>query len=181
MGTGWDLKKSGDFVSMSGIRRPYVYRDKQLKEKIMKVKLKFRQKAYNGKLDGLVYYWHPRYKTLCARRLPEFYQPTEAKHRFSLQAKNLKALSPSSGYRSDLKTYLKLLQDKDIYPRLNSWYPLFIILMTAFATRHPEYDLTTLSREDIYSQQLSCRSVKCAVEDFLLPRVSGYEVFDKEL
>lgn len=147
----------------------------------MKVKLKYHQKAYNGKLDGLVYYWHPRYKTLCARRLPEFYPPTAAKQRFSLQAKNLKALCPSPGYRSDLKAYLKLLQDKDIYPRLNSWYPLFMILMTAFAARHPEYDLCTISREEIYSQELSCRSVKSAVEDFLIPHVSGYEAFGQQI
>jgi len=28
----------------------------------MIVTLKFDQKAYSGKMDGLIYYWHPRYK-----------------------------------------------------------------------------------------------------------------------
>lgn len=141
----------------------------------MKVTLKFDQKAYSGKMDGLIYYWHPRYNQLLARRLPEKTKQTEAKQRFAKIANNLKGMQPSAVYQSDLQAYLHLLQDEGYYPRLNSWYLLFTKLMYCFGERHPEFDIAILTKQDIIDHDLSCRSVKTAVEDLLLPRVKGYE------
>jgi len=141
----------------------------------MKVTLKFDQKAYSGKMDGLIYYWHPRYNMLLARRSPEKPKPTAAKQRFAQISKNLKALQPSAAYQSDLQVYLHMLQGEGYYPKLNSWYLLFTKLMFGFGERHPESDIATLTKQEIIDNNLSCRSVKTAVEDLLLPRVEGFE------
>ncbi len=141
----------------------------------MIVTLKFDQKAYSGKMDGLIYYWHPRYKKLLARRLPENPRPSAAKQRFAQVARNLKALQPSAAFQADLLAYLRMLQEEGYYPKLNSWYLLFTKLMFAFADRYPDIDIGTLTKQEIIDGSLSCRSVKSAVEDLLLPRVEGYE------
>ena len=141
----------------------------------MIVTLKFDQKAYSGKMDGLIYYWHPRYKKLLARRLPENPRPSAAKQRFAQVARNLKAMQPSPAFQADLLAYLHMLQDEGYYPKLNSWYLLFTKMMYALEERHPEFEISTLTKQDIIDGSLSCRSVKSAVEDLLLPRVEGYE------
>ena len=141
----------------------------------MKVTLNYDQKAYSGKMDGLIYYWHSRYKMLLARRLPENPKLTPAKQRFRAITQNLKIMQPSSAYIIDLQTYLHLLQKEEYFPKLNSWYPLFTKLMFAFGERHPEFDIGVLTKQVIVDNSLSCRSVKTAVEDLLLPRVKGYE------
>ena len=126
-------------------------------------------------MDGLIYYWHPRYKKLLARRLPEKTKQTEAKQRFAKIAKNLKAMQPSAAFQVDLLAYLHLLQDEGYYPKLNSWYLLFTKMMYALEERHPEFEISTLTKQEIIDGSLSCRTVKSAVEDLLLPRVEGYE------
>ena len=141
----------------------------------MKVSLKFNQKAYHGKLDGLVYYWLPRHKVLIARRYVEQKKQSASNLHFAELHKNLKRLDPSPAYRQDLKDYLRLLHAEGFFAGLNSWHPLYVKLMFAFAERHPEYDLATIGKSEIHSQALGCRSVKTAVEDLLLPRVKGYE------
>ena len=42
-------------------------------------------------------------------------------------------------------------------------------------------DLTTLTREDIIENNLSCRTVKQAIEAGLLPEVPGYEFYNNEI
>jgi len=147
----------------------------------MKVTLKFDQKAYSGKLDGLVYYWHPRLQMLIARKAPDKKSPRAENISFAAVSRNLKVLSPSPAYRQDLQTYLLLLQEEGYFPKLHSWYLLYTRLMHIFAQRHPEYSLDTLTREQIQGEVLSCRSVKSAVEDLLLPMVAGYENLVVEL
>ena len=141
----------------------------------MIVTLKFDQKAYSGKMDGLIYYWHPRFNKLLARRLPEKTKPTAAKQRFAQVSKNLRALQPSAAFQSDLLAYLQMLQADDYFPNLNSWYLLFTKLMFAFGDRHPEIDIGILTKQEIIGNDYSCRSVITAVEDLLLPRVKGFE------
>ena len=144
----------------------------------MIVTLKFDQKAYSGKMDGLIYYWHPRFNKLLARRLPEKTKPTAAKQRFAQVSKNLRALQPSPAFQADLLAYLQMLQADDYFPNLNSWYLLFTKLMFAFGQRHPEFDIGSLTKQEIVENSLSCRNLKSAVEDLLLPRVHGYETLE---
>jgi len=47
--------------------------------------------------------------------------------------------------------------------------------MWMLARINPEVDLATLTRDDIFTLDLPCISVKRAVEAGLLPRVKGYE------
>jgi hypothetical protein len=47
--------------------------------------------------------------------------------------------------------------------------------MANMAKLYPEIDLKTITREQIYQENLPCISVKKAVEAGVLPQVNGYE------
>ncbi|MFO8145360.1 MAG: hypothetical protein R6T89_06515 [Candidatus Syntrophosphaera sp.] len=44
-----------------------------------------------------------------------------------------------------------------------------------------QVDLKTITRDQVLSQDLPCRSVKAAVEDGLLPQVPGWDNLDHEI
>ncbi|NLM90621.1 MAG: hypothetical protein GX179_05475, partial [Candidatus Cloacimonetes bacterium] len=41
--------------------------------------------------------------------------------------------------------------------------------------KNPEIDLKTLTRQQIFADNLPCKSIKSAVEAGILPPVNGYE------
>jgi hypothetical protein len=53
--------------------------------------------------------------------------------------------------------------------------------MYALAKAMPEIDLGTLTREEIYQQDLPCISIKRAVEAGLLEKVDNYQRLDKPI
>ena len=60
---------------------------------------------------------------------------------------------------------------------ISNWYNIFMMLMWAMA-EHYSVDLRTISRVQIYEQELPCVSVKAAIEAGLLPGVRNYETLD---
>lgn len=138
-------------------------------------------KGFSGKLDGAIYYYHPRLKRTLMRRVPKMpIQPQNNDYRDI--SRQIKAINPSEGYRNDFKNYLNLLRDRDDSVRLPSWYSLYIKMLWAMQARYPaSVDLKTLTREQILTQNLPCRSVKTAVEDGLLASVPGYQYMDREI
>ncbi|HQP62758.1 MAG TPA: hypothetical protein PK713_01745, partial [Candidatus Cloacimonas sp.] len=87
------------------------------------------------------------------------------------------ALQPSEVYKNDLRLYL--LRHNGLkanrYKQLRSWVNLYHLLMANMAKLYPEIDLKTITREQIYQENLPCISVKKAVEAGVLPQVNGYE------
>ncbi len=145
----------------------------------MKVWFKNMVLAYSGKCDGLVYYYNEKLGRMKSRKyvIP---RRTEQNARFTSISVNLKALNISEDYKNDLRDYTLRYSTLNQYktrPCLN-WYSVFTLLMWNMS-RALGIDLATLTREQIESEELPCRSVKDAVEAGLLPPVLNYQRLDR--
>jgi len=138
---------------------------------------------FTGKLDGLIYYRSRRTGKLYVRKQWTFTDHPRHAQYTAIQ-KNIFALQPSQGYIRDIKDYLlqyNLLPEGAIKP-LYSWNNAYVKLMFAMQKAMPEtVDLASISREQIVTQNLPCRSIKAAIEAGLLPEVRGYERFTQEI
>lgn len=132
--------------------------------------------AYSGKCDGLVFYYNPRLDRMLVRKLP-VWKATQSNHRLARVAKNLKALNLSEEYRLDLITYTELYRHELRDSNCTCWYNLFNKLMWAMSKKL-DIDLESITREQIFSENLPCQSVKRAVQAGLLPPILGYERLD---
>ncbi len=147
----------------------------------MKATVKEGIKGFSGKLEGAIYYYHPRLKRTLMRRAPKM--PVQAQNLdYTAIARQIKAINPSEAYRNDFRNYLNQLRDRDDSIRLPSWYSLYIKMLWAMQAKYPEtVDLKTISREQIVAQNLPCITVKAAVEDGLLPAIPGYQYLDRAI
>jgi hypothetical protein len=132
-------------------------------------------KGITGKLDGAIYYYHPKLRKVLVRKFPNIpHQPQN--DTYGSVAKALAALKPSDGYKNNFKSYLSILRDEKPDTSVASWYNLFTKMMWALQAKYPDsIDLRAITRAQIEEQGLPCRTVRSAVEDGLLPVVSGYE------
>lgn len=135
----------------------------------MKVVLKQRIKGMSGQLDGLIYYYHPRLKRTLARKCPTMpEQPQNVE--YGNISRQIKALEPSAAYRNDFRIYLSYLRDSDESVTYPSWYSLYIKMLWAMQAKYPEtVDLKTITREQVESANLPCRTVQAAAQDGLIP------------
>jgi hypothetical protein len=147
----------------------------------MKATVKEGIKGFSGKLDGAIYYYHPRLQRTLMRRAPKMpVQPQNEDYRAI--ARQIKAIDPSPQYRYDFKIYHSALMDKDASVRYPSWYSLYVKMLWAMRTKYPgTVDLKTITRQQITDQNLPCRSVKAAVEAGILAEVPGYEHLDRQI
>lgn len=137
--------------------------------------------AYTGKCDGLVYYYNSKLGRMMTRKLVK---PKTGNQNilFSRIAGNLKALQISEGYKNDLRLYtirystLKIFNTKLFL----NWYSVFVKLMWQLSDTLGT-DLATVTREQIETDNLPCRTVKQAVEAGYLPAVCGYEYLINQL
>ncbi|MCD8480946.1 MAG: hypothetical protein LRZ88_12585, partial [Candidatus Cloacimonetes bacterium] len=138
-------------------------------------------KGFSGKLDGAVYYYHPRLQRTLMRRAPKMpIQPQNIE--YGDISRQIKAIQPSEGYRNDFRMYLNELRERDDSVRLPSWYSLYVKMLWAMQAKYPEQvNLKTITKAQIREQELPCRSVKCAVEAGLLPEVPGYQYLNREI
>lgn len=141
----------------------------------MKVRLKYGQLAYQGKLDDLIYYWHPIAGRMIARRRPRDMAKTAQNERIGMITRNLKALNPSAEYREDARVYLALSRQSKDPERFMNWVSLFNAVMWRMQKDYPEIDIRTLTRADIFEADLPCISIRKAVDAGYLREVSGYE------
>ncbi len=134
-------------------------------------------KGITGKLDGAIYYYHPKLRKVLVRKFPKI--PHQSQNdTYSSVAKALAALKPSDGYKNNFKSYLSILRDEQPETSVASWYNLFTKMMWALQAKYPDsVDLRTITRSQIEDQQLACRTIKAAVENGLLPYVNGCEQF----
>ncbi len=146
--------------------------------------------AYSGECDGLVYYYNRRLNRVIARLYVKP-KPTANTRRFGLVVANLKTLNPAQDFRYQLDSYVTS-HNADPASRntpMNNWYNAYQKMMwklergewTVESGEPVAVDLTTITREFIYDNQLPCISVKRAVEAGLLPRVKGYELLTAEI
>jgi len=146
--------------------------------------------AYNGKCDGLVYYFNPRLNRILVRPHVKP-RATEQTRKFAAIATNLKALAPSEGFKTDMKVYVDLYNRKlsrHATP-VQNWYNAYTKMMYALESgdwkdesgEQIVVDLSTITRAFIYDNELPCISVKRAVEAGILASVNGYELLTQEI
>ncbi|MCK9308910.1 MAG: hypothetical protein M0P99_01390 [Candidatus Cloacimonetes bacterium] len=108
---------------------------------------------------------------------------TENNHKLGNITTNLHRITPSEGYKNDMRTYLRryntLRGNEGRYVR--SWVNMYLKLMRDLARRDKSIDLLTLTREEIYTHNLPCISIKKAVEAGLLPVGYDYNNRDREI
>lgn len=149
----------------------------------MKVKYSQRFKGYTGKADGMIYYFDTKSGLSLARRMFKFTnhpgQPA-----FRNAQKQIYSLNPTKAYIQNLKDYLILynaLPENKLSPA-RTWTNIFNKLMFAMQKAMPEeVDLKTITREQIETQNLPCRTLKNSIEADLLPKVIGYERLNKPI
>ncbi len=145
----------------------------------MKVHMKKPCYFLRGKLDGLVFYHHPKVDASFARRHAEF-KPNSSHERFSAIQRNLGRIQPSIGFVNDCKTYVFLFNlRRDTRGRkLCSWTNVFFKMMYGLRRMDPEIDLETITREEIIDERLPVRSVRDAIEAGILEYVKGGEMLE---
>jgi hypothetical protein len=148
----------------------------------MKVTFQYGLAGYTGKADGLVYCYSKELGRVYARR-NTYPKLTAENERVGSITAALFAIKPSKAYINDLYPYrarYNALRENHQHP-MRSWSALYLKMMYNMAKEDPTIDLRTLTREEIYSRDLPCISIKSAVEAGLLPEVFGYEGFTGEL
>ena len=161
----------------------------------MRVTFKNMLLAYVGKIDGLIYYYNPRLNRMVVR---QYVKPRESapNRRLAAIAKNLKALNLAEGFKNDMRVYTNMYNrmvgnNANLLPSWPSAFNKMIWKMVRsyalngalleddlYAAR---IDLATLTRTEIFANDLPCRNVKRAVEAGLMPAVVGYELLTQEM
>jgi hypothetical protein len=149
----------------------------------MKVKFKNMLHGYTGKADEMIYYMDSRTGKVYARR--QFELKNHPAHKPFRQAQQqIYQVKPSSEYQYNLHDYclsynqLPDYKDKPIF----TWCQVYNKLMWAMQKTMPDkVDLKTITREQIYAQNLPCRTLKDAIDAGLLPAVEGYERWNKQI
>jgi hypothetical protein len=148
----------------------------------MKVRYKKAMCGYSGTVDEAVYYYHSGMDENLMRK---YVRPkiSMSNQRLRDTMANLKQIAPSAGYRRNLKDYLLAYKSRKEHrgEHLLTWNNLFLRLMFAMEKAYPEVFLTTLTREQIFAENLPCLTVRQAVEAGLLPQVEGYQRLTQEI
>jgi hypothetical protein len=143
----------------------------------MKVQFKNLIAGFTGKVDGSVVYLHKECGRYIVRRLPRF-TPQQQNHDISNVSHNLFNIHPSAAYRNDLRAYITAYKVSRIKNKQTfiSWSNAYYSMLYEMQRQNPgQIDLKTLTREQIYAQDLPCKNVASAVAAGLLPQVKDWE------
>ena len=147
----------------------------------MKVHFKWGLSGFTGTADDAIYYYNPRLKRCIMREYKCPNNPVNTERTISIMA-NLKLLQPSEGYRLNFYDYVVCYNDSKEYQHkpLYSWNNAWLRMMFALQKAMPEQvNLKTITREQIYNENLPCISLKAAIEAGLLPMLPDYQRWDK--
>jgi len=148
----------------------------------MRVTFKNMINGYTSKADNSIIYYIRKTNSFYIKRRP-MGGHHHARDDFALVMKNLRKLKPDFYYKEDFSFYVdrfnQLPQNK--YGAVITWNNLWMKVMFSMAKMLPSIDLKTITRQEIYDNDLPCLSVKRAVEAGLLPWVKGYERFDHRM
>jgi len=148
----------------------------------MKVAFKNMINGYCGKADDSIIYYIRKTNQFYIKKRPHMPRG-ETQINFGLIMINLGRINPDFYYKEDLSFYLELynqLPDKR-YGSVIAWNNLYLKVMFSMAKTIPGIDLATITKQDLYDNDLPCLSVKKAVEAGLLPVVKGYTRFSNEI
>jgi len=144
----------------------------------MKAKTKYGLGSMTGNVEGMIYYTLPNYDGLIGRRKPTHFTQAAQHTDYRKIAQNLRKIKPSQAYKDDFKVYTSLYKDlPEARKSVSGWYNLYISMMWVMQ-KAGLVNLKTLTRAQIYANNLPCKSVKDAVEAGLLLPVTNYETLD---
>jgi hypothetical protein len=148
----------------------------------MKVTFKNMVQGYTGRADDTIFVRDRQTGNIYMRSYPHR-EVMPHNLTFKEMMRNFHFLKPSPSYREDLQMYVELYNALPInkYTPVRAWNNLFMKLMYAMAKSDPAIDLKTITRQQIYDNDLPCISVAKAVEAGLLPMVRGYAKFTEEI
>ncbi len=136
----------------------------------------------SGKFSEIVYCYSRRYGYKYARKrvYPTLTSVNEA---IGSKSANIWRLEPSDAYKQDLRDYVQAFDGMRNNYRmpLRSWSCLYTKLMYALERAYPGVDLRSITRQEIYDNDLPCISIKKAVEAGLLNPVKGWEGLVSEI
>jgi hypothetical protein len=144
----------------------------------MKVKFKNLISGYTGKADDSVIYLHKETGQFIIRKRPKVTLNPQ-NHAISNTSSNLRNIKPSEAYKQDLRSYIHAYRTARIKNRRHfiSWSNVFYAMLYEMQRQMPEQvDLKTLTRQQIYDQDLPCKNVAGAVTAGLLPQVKDWEM-----
>ncbi len=144
----------------------------------MKAKTKYGLSAMTGNVDGMIYYTLPNSDVIIGRKKPTHFTQAAQHSDYRKIALNLKKIKPSQAYKDDFKVYTTLYKElPEAQKSVSGWYNLYIGMMWVMQ-KAGLVNLKTLTRAQIYANNLPCKSVKDAVEAGQLPAVTNYETLD---
>lgn len=144
----------------------------------MKVSTKFGLKGFKGQADGMIYYTVPNCDAIIARKKPEKFTVSAHHKDYSSIAKNLKKIKPSLAFKNDFKVYTSLYKElPQAKKSIAGWYNLYIAMLWDMQ-KAGLCNLKTLTRQQIISNNLPCKSVKDAIDAGFLQEVLNYELLD---
>lgn len=147
----------------------------------MKAKTKYGLTGYTGNVDDMIFYTLPNCDTLIGRKKPEHFTQAAQHKDYRLIAQNLKKIQPGVAYKSDFKVYTALYKElPEAKKSVSGWYNLYISILWDMQ-RAGLVNLKTITRAQIYADNLPCISVKAAVEAGFLPAVVNYQSLDNDI
>jgi hypothetical protein len=146
----------------------------------MKVTFCYGVKGYRGNVDGMLFYEDKRTGVTYGRK--EFtFENHPGQPQFRNVQQQIYAIKPSEDFIENLRDYLYYynhLPENRLH-RLRSWTNVYNKIMFAMQKAMPEtVDLKTITREQVYEQNLPCKTLKAAIDAGYLPKVRGWEGYN---
>jgi hypothetical protein len=123
----------------------------------------------------MIYYTLPNCEVIIGRKKPKNPQLSQQHDDYRVISNNLRLLKPSQAFKDDFKLYTSLYKDLPAAKKtVSGWYNLFISIMWEMH-RAGTIDLKTITKEQVYADNLPCKNVKAIVVAGLLPQVMNYQ------
>lgn len=148
----------------------------------MKVRFSDGMGVLSGKYREIVYCHSCKYGYSYVRRRV-YPTLTEVNAAIGSKSANIWGLEPSEAYKGDLRSYVAEFDAmrKNYRTPLRAWSCLYTKLMYALERAYPGVDLRSITRQEIYANDLPCISIRKAVEAGLLSPVKGWEALDNTM
>jgi len=144
----------------------------------MKATIKAMMPGFTGNMDDVVIYYNSRLNCMIARRkvMPKSSPSTAAATTLYAFARRI---GLSQAWHDDCRLYISAYNSK--YRRHHrahtSWPSVWFKLMRAQMKARPDLNFETLTREDVISLQLPCRSITASIEAGYLDTVRDWTRF----
>ncbi len=149
----------------------------------MKVTFKNMVHGFTGTADEMIFYMSKRNGKIYARRKFKF-KNHSGQPPFKQAQNQIYLIQPSQDFKYNLLDYILGYNDlpQNRLKQVFSWCHIYNKMMWAMQKAMPgQVDLKTITRQQIYDQNLPCKTLKAAIEFGLLPEVEGYQRWDSEI